>query len=128
MDGPSTPTYRTTLRTVIRNSYKGHHRRMVPQILQRLEFRSNNEHHRPVLSALDLLKRYADSKLQTFPAEEVVPIDDIVRGLWREAVVEKDAKGRQRINRITYEILRPGGPSRKATLQRGLGRRCRPIS
>ena len=77
---------------------------MVPQILQRLEFRSNNEHHRPVLSALDLLKRYADWKLQTFPAEEVAPIDDIVRGLWREAVVEKDAKGRQRINRITYEI------------------------
>jgi hypothetical protein len=77
---------------------------MVPQILRRLEFRSNNEHHRPVLSALDLLKRYADSKLQTFPAEEVVPIDDIVRGLWREAVVEKDAEGRQRINRITYEI------------------------
>jgi TnpA family transposase len=98
------PTYRTTLRTVIRNSYKGHYRRMVPQILQRLEFRSNNEHHRPVLAALDLLKRYADSKLQTFPAEEVVPIDDIVRGLWREAVVEKDAKGQQRINRITYEI------------------------
>jgi hypothetical protein len=77
---------------------------MVSQILQRLEFRSNNEHHRPVLSALDLLKRYADPKLQTFPAEEVVPIDDIVRGLWREAVVEKDAQGRQRINRITYEI------------------------
>jgi hypothetical protein len=77
---------------------------MVPQILRRLEFRSNNEHHLPVLSALDLLKRYADSKLQTFPAEEVVPIDDIVRGLWREAVVEKDAEGRQRINRITYEI------------------------
>ena len=43
------PTYRTTLRTVIRNSYKGHYRRMVPQILRRLEFRSNNEHHRPVL-------------------------------------------------------------------------------
>src|SRR5271167_4274155 len=37
------PTYRITLRTVIRNSYKGHYRRMVPQILQRLEFRSNNE-------------------------------------------------------------------------------------
>ena len=36
------PTYRTTLRTVIRNSYKGHYRRMVPQILQALDFRSNN--------------------------------------------------------------------------------------
>src|SRR5271169_2052608 len=98
------PTYRTTLRTVIRNSYKGHYRRMVPEILQRLEFCSNNERHRPIIQALDLLKRYAASKLQTFPVEEVVPIDDIVRGLWREAVFEKDAKGRQRVNRITYEI------------------------
>jgi TnpA family transposase len=98
------PAYRTTLRTVIRNSYKGHYRRMVPQILQHLEFRSNNEHHRPVLQAIDLLKRYADSKLQAFPAEETVPVDDIVRGLWREAVVEKDDSGRPRVNRITYEI------------------------
>jgi hypothetical protein len=98
------PTYRITLRTVIRNSYKGHYRRMVPQILQKLEFHSNNDHHRPVLQALDLLKRYADSKLQTFPAEEAVPIDDIVRGLWQDAVVEKDASGRPRVNRITYEI------------------------
>jgi hypothetical protein len=61
------PSYRTTLRTVIRNSYKGHYRRMVPEILQRLEFCSNNERHRPIIQALDLLKRYADSKLQTFP-------------------------------------------------------------
>ena len=98
------PSYRTTLRTVIRNSYKGHYRRMVPEILQRLEFCSNNERHRPIIQALDLLKRYADSKLQTFPVEEMVPIDDIVRGLWREAVFEKDAKGRQHVNRITYEI------------------------
>jgi hypothetical protein len=77
---------------------------MVPQILRCLEFQSNNEHHRPILQAIELLKRYADTKLQTFPPEEVVPIDDIVRGRWRDAVVEKDAKGRQRINRITYEI------------------------
>jgi TnpA family transposase len=97
-------SYRTTLRTVIRNSYKGHYRRVVPEILQRLEFRSNNAHHRPIIQALDLLKRYAGTRLQTFPADEAVPIDGIVPGLWREAVVEKDAKGRQRINRITYEI------------------------
>jgi hypothetical protein len=98
------PSYRTTLRTVIRNSYKGHYRRMVPEILERLEFRSNNAHHRPVIEALDLLKRYAGTRLQTFPVEEVVPINGIVQGLWREAVVEKDAKGRPRVNRITYEI------------------------
>ena len=89
---------------MIRNSYKGHYRRMVPQILQALDFRSNNRRHRPVIQALDLLKRYADTKLHTFPAEEDVPIDGVARGLWREAVVEKDAEGRSRVNRITYEI------------------------
>jgi TnpA family transposase len=98
------PTYRTTLRTVIRNSYKGHYRRMVPQILQALDFRSNNRRHRPVIQALDLLKRYADTKLHTFPVEEDVPIDGVARGLWREAIIEKDAEGRSRVNRITYEI------------------------
>ena len=104
-EGKSTgPAYRTTLRTVIRNSYKGHYRRMVPQLLDKLEFRSNNEHHRPVIKALELLKQYANGKLRLFPAEEEVPTEGIVRGLWREAVVEKDAEGRVRINRITYEI------------------------
>ena len=98
------PTYRTTLRTVIRNSYGGHYRRMVPKVLQALEFRSNNEMHRPVIRALELLRRHADSKLRVFPADEDVPLDGIVSGLWREAVIETDAKGHRRVNRITYEI------------------------
>lgn len=98
------PTYRTTLRTVIRNSYRGHYRRMVPALLAALELRSNNDRHRPVMNALDLVKRFAGTKVHTFPADENVPLDGVVRGLWREAVVEKDAAGHDRINRITYEI------------------------
>ncbi len=98
------PTYRSTLRTVIRNSYKGHYRRMVPEVLHLLAFRSNNDRHRPVITALELIKRFADTKLQYFPPEEVVPLDGVVRGLWRDAVVGQDAQGQQRINRITYEI------------------------
>jgi hypothetical protein len=98
------PAYRTTLRTVIRNSYRGHYRRMVPEMLKTLTFRSNNAAHQPVIQALDLIRLYADTKLHTFPADEDVPLDSIVRGLWREAVIEKDAQGRERVNRITYEI------------------------
>lgn len=98
------PVYRTTLRTVIRNSYSGHYRRMVPKVLQALEFRSNNARHRPVIHALKLIRRYADTKLRVFPAEDDVPLEGIVSGLWRDAVVEIDTQGRQRINRITYEI------------------------
>lgn len=96
--------YETTLRTVIRNSYKGHYRRMVPQILQTLEFRSNNEHHRPVIQALDLIRRYTNTNARVFPVGENVPLDGIASGLWREAVIEKDAKGEAHVNRITYEI------------------------
>ena len=98
------PTYRTTLRTVIRSSYSGHYRRMVPKVLRALDFRSNNEGHRPVILALDLLRRHADSKIRLFSADEDVPLDGVVSGLWREAVVETDAQKRQRVNRITYEI------------------------
>lgn len=98
------PVYRTTLRTVIRNSYKGHYRRMVPQLIEKLAFRSNNERHRPVIQALELIKRHADSKQPLFPVEETVPTDGIVGGLWRDAVIEKDDKGRERVNLITYEI------------------------
>lgn len=103
-EGKATGGYKTTLRTVIRNSYKGHYRSMVPQILQTLEFRSNNERHRPVMRGLDLVKRYASTSLRIFPSEEDVPLDGIASGLWRDAVIEKDAKGQSRVNRITYEI------------------------
>ena len=98
------PTYRVTLRTVIRNSYRGHYRRMVPKLLAALEFRSNNDRHRPVMRALDLVKRFADTQVRAFPPDEDVPLDGVVRGLWRDAVVEQDGAGRNRVNRITYEI------------------------
>jgi TnpA family transposase len=98
------PTYRVTLRTVIRNSYRGHYRRMVPKLLAALEFRSNNDRHRPVMRALELVKRFADTKVRAFPPDEDVPLDGVVRGLWRDAVVEQDGAGRDRVNRITYEI------------------------
>ena len=98
------PTYRITLRTVIRNSYQGHYRRMVPKLLAALEFCSNNDRHRPVMQALELIKRFADTKLHTFPIDVEVPLDGVVRGLWRDAVMEKDAAARERVNRITYEI------------------------
>lgn len=98
------PAHCVTLRTVIRNSYQGHYRRMVPKLLAALEFRSNNDRHRPVMQTLELVKRFADTKVHTFPPDEEVPLDGVVRGLWRDAMVEKDAAGRDRVNRITYEI------------------------
>jgi hypothetical protein len=77
---------------------------MLPTMLKTLDFRSNNDMHRPVIEALGLIRRYAESKLRTFPADEKVPLDGVVGGLWREATIETDADGRQRVNRVTYEI------------------------
>ncbi|HVA27673.1 MAG TPA: hypothetical protein VNF68_05805, partial [Candidatus Baltobacteraceae bacterium] len=52
---------------------------------------------------LEVIKRYAGTKLQSFPVDEDVPLD-FVPPLWRDAVIEEDAERRPRVNRITYEI------------------------
>jgi TnpA family transposase len=98
------PMYRHHLHAVIRGSYRSHYRRMLPIVLGALTFRSNNQDHRPVLDALALVRRYLDSKLHCYPLEESVPLDGVVPIAWRDAVIERDALGRSRINRITYEI------------------------
>jgi TnpA family transposase len=98
------PTYRTTLRATIRSSYRGHYRRAVLDLLTALDFRSNNDVHRPVIRALELIRRYAETRLRTYPIEEDVPLDGIVRPLWRDAVVDQDPQGCPRVDRITYEI------------------------
>lgn len=99
----ATDGFRTTLRTYIRSSYQSHYRQVVPQILETLDLRSNNELHQPVIRALKLIKRYAGTKLRSFPSDENVPLD-FVPPLWREAVVGEDADGKSRVDRIAYEI------------------------
>jgi TnpA family transposase len=100
----SGPMYRRSLRTTIRSSYAGHYRRMVPRLLDALDFRSNNALHRPVIEALALVRRYAATRQRYIPAHEAVPIAGVVRPLWRDAVIDTGAGGRPRVNRITYEI------------------------
>ena len=48
------PVYRQTLQAVMRNSYRSHYRRMLPALLDTLQFRPNNDMHRPMIRALDL--------------------------------------------------------------------------
>lgn len=100
----SGPTYQTTLRTTIRNSYRGHYRQAILRMLDALEFRSNNEAHRPVIRAIELVRRFAGTRLHAYPADEDIPLDGVVRLLWRSAAIDTDPQGRQRVNRITYEI------------------------
>jgi len=99
--------YRQKVYTVMHGSYGHHYRRMVPALLEALTFRSNNVLHRPVIEALELLKKYAEapSTQKYYPANETVPLEDVVKGNWLGLVVEPTKRGkRKRVNRIYYEM------------------------
>lgn len=97
--------YRQKVYTVMRASYGTHYRRMVPEILDILEFCSNNDVHRPVIKALNLIKRYTEVTSHYFADTEDIPIDGVIRSGVKEMVMEKDDKDQERINRINYEII-----------------------
>ena len=56
------------------------------------------------MRALDLLKRYAASTQLTYAATDDVPLDGVVRSVWRDLVVKRDKDGVERVNRINYEL------------------------
>jgi TnpA family transposase len=96
--------YRQRVHTVMRSSFASHYRRLIPQLLEVLEFCSNNDIHRPVIQALELLKKYAQSKSRYYDNGETIPIDGVLKSGWKEILLEKDSDGKDRINRINYEI------------------------
>ncbi|MFG1687645.1 DUF4158 domain-containing protein [Nonomuraea sp. NPDC049269] len=53
------PVYRRTVQPTLKASYTNHYRRGLIELLEVLEFRSNNTVHQPVIDALKLVKRYA---------------------------------------------------------------------
>lgn len=97
-------SYRQQVQVVQRDTYRHHYRRMMPPVLKSLEFRSNNAAHRPVLDAVELVQKYADSKIQFYPPEVKVPLDGVVKSADRAFVVDKDKDSNERVNRINYEI------------------------
>ena len=99
------PAYQKQVHTIIRSSYSRHYRRMLPLILNALDFHSNNEIHRPVINALSLLKSKSENKQRYLSLDDDgVPIEGVVRSGWQEILVETDTNGVERINRINYEI------------------------
>jgi TnpA family transposase len=84
---------------VMRGSYANHYRRILPQLLSVLEFRSNNAAHRPVLEALAWIGRTLGSGRRVVGWHEV-PIEGLIPTKWRSAVIGKDG----RINCISYEL------------------------
>jgi hypothetical protein len=94
------PTYRHHVYTILRASYSGHYRRMLPPLLEALDFRANAATHRPVLTALALLKAHHDSRQRYFPVDGTIPIAGIIPAQWEDLVLEQEANSPWRVNRI----------------------------
>ena len=100
----SGPAFRLNVHARLSSSYRGHYRRMLVPLLDTLEFRSNNAAHRPVIEALNLLRRYAGSTARSYPKDETIPIDGVVPPGWKFLVVREDERGRERVDRVGYEV------------------------
>jgi|SRR5579863_822782 len=100
----SGPFFREKFYQTMRASYQCHYRRMMPVILETLNFCSNNQIHRPLIEALALLKTYSGTTQRTYPIGEDVPIRGVVRPGMQEMIYEEGKDGSRLINRINYEI------------------------
>ncbi len=95
-------SFECNVQLVTRNSYGHHYRRVVPLLLEALEFKSNNDRHRSVMRALELLKKHRERKSPTFPSDEDVPLEGIVQDDWHDLVLDEKENGR--VNRIAFEM------------------------
>ena len=88
----------------MRSSYRHHYRRILPALLDVLDFRSNNTTYRPVIEALAVVRAHVESRASWYPAESSPPLEGVVPSSWEEIVTEKDSAGEDRVNRFTYEL------------------------
>ena len=67
-----------------------------------LEFRCDNSAYRPVMQALDLLRRWSGvaGKIRYYDVDIAVPLDGVVPKAWRAAVVDEC----DLVERIPYEV------------------------
>ena len=73
---------------MIRASYASHYRRMLPKLLEALEFRSNNATHRLLLDAINAIKRGRESAAQYYALPDIA-VDGVIRPKWRGIVIEQ---------------------------------------
>jgi hypothetical protein len=92
-------SYDQQVQTVMRGSYSNHYRRMVPVLLKALTISAANEASKSVITAIDLMRKYANTNMAAYPDTETVPLDGIVPDKWLPLV-----KQGQKVNRISYEL------------------------
>jgi len=63
-------------------------------ILDTLVFRCNSQTYKPLLRAIDLVRRYWSTNHTYYPADESVPVD-LIKGEWRELALEGEPSERR---------------------------------
>ena len=90
--------------SVIKGSYSRHYRKMVPDMLEILDFRSNNDMHRPVIEALEVVKQFMDSKVSLLELNGAIPVEGIIKSGFKNPLIQKDNYGNYLIEKVEYEI------------------------
>ncbi len=90
--------------TVIKGSYSHHYRRMFPEILGILDFKSNNESHKPVIEALEVVWKFLDLKMKFIELDSEIPIDGVLPSGWNNPLIQKQSNGQYLIEKVEYEI------------------------
>jgi hypothetical protein len=85
---------------VMHRKFACHYRRMLPALLENLQFRSDNR-FQPLIEALAIIQKYLHTHYESFP--ETVPIEGVVTPKWREKVLEK-VENEVKVNRGYYEL------------------------
>ena len=96
-------TFERQMHAVLRASYAGHYRRMLPRCWPHWRSARTTQ-HRPVIEAI-VLRTYSAS-MRTPPRyapDDGVPFENVIPPKWRDLVLEKDRQGSQ-VNCINYEI------------------------
>lgn len=94
-----TAGYTGKIKKALQSSYRFHYRRMLPELLNNLEFRCTNAQYQPLMQALVLVKSQLEIKKPFFPEGMDIPLKGIVPSSWMPLVVENE-----KVNRVAYEI------------------------
>lgn len=89
----------------MKSSYQRHYRRILPDIINALKFNSNNDKYKPIIEAIEIINKYLDAKSRYYSKDEIVPVDGVVRPMWKTMIEEKARKSNEiKIKRVDYEL------------------------
>lgn len=103
--GESSGTFRERFQTKLRSAYTHYYRRLLPLILNALDLRSDSSNLKPLMAAIDLLKKYADKPLKTpYAAGVNVPMEGVLSADWQTTVMTSGKADEPEIDRAVYEL------------------------